>query len=455
MMPKQQDTKKPSPSPLKFLAIIAAGVFFVELGIMLVFEYWLPPSYLLDNFIDALILLIILFPILYYFSFRPLTQNISERKRFESRLEEANIDLQKFKSAIQNVSDHIIITDSEGEIAYANPAAEKITGYKFEEMKGSTPRLWGRQMPLEFYKKMWHIIKEEKKVFAGEVTNKRKSGELYQAVISISPVLDGSGRLIFFAGVERDITKEKEVDRSKSEFVSLASHQLRTPLSAVNWYAEMLMDEDVGKLNKKQKDYLLEIYHSSKRMSDLVGALLNVSRIEMGTFAVEPEPTDVVEIAESVIKEIAHEVKKRKQEITEEYGKDIGLINVDRNLTELVIQNLVSNAVKYTQNGGSIGLSITKNPDVVLIAVSDNGYGIPEAQKDRVFQKFFRADNVREKETDGTGLGLYMVKEIVEHSGGKIWFQSQENKGSTFYVSVPLSGMTKKEGSKKLVQKSR
>jgi signal transduction histidine kinase len=190
-------------------------------------------------------------------------------------------------------------------------------------------------------------------------------------------------------------------------------------------------------------------------MSDLVGALLNVSRIEMGTFAVEPEPTDVVEIAKSVIKEIDHEAKKRKQEITEEYGKDIGLINVDRNLTELVIQNLVSNAVKYTQNGGSIGLSITKNPDVVLIAVSDNGYGIPEAQKDRVFQKFFRADNVREKETDGTGLGLYMVKEIVEHSGGKIWFQSQENKGSTFYVSVPLSGMTKKEGSKKLVQKSR
>lgn len=383
-------------------------------------------------------------------SVQTVLSDITERKNFENQLQEINGDLQKYKLAVDNTSDHIIIADSEGAIIYANKAAEKITGYKFEEMKGNTPRLWGGQMPLEFYKEMWKTIKYDKHSFIGEVTNKRKSGELYKAVMSISPILDNSGKLLYFVGIERDITKEKNIDKAKTEFVSLASHQLRTPISAINWYTEMLIDQDVGKLNKKQKDYLEEIYHSSKRMSVLVGALLNVSRIEMGTFAIEPKPNDIVKISKSVIKEVSHDAKKRNQKISESYDKDMGLIDLDENLVRIVIQNLITNSIKYTANGGKINISIHKNNNELLITVEDNGYGIPESQKDRIFEKFFRADNIREVETDGTGLGLYMVKQIVEKSGGKIWFESQEGKGTSFYVSIPLSGMLKKQGTKSI-----
>jgi PAS domain S-box-containing protein len=384
-------------------------------------------------------------------SIQVVINDISERKKFENQLEEANENLKKYKLAVDNTSDHVIITDSEGVIVYANKAAEKITGYKFEEMKGNTPRLWGGQMPLEFYKEMWKTIKYDKHSFVGEVTNRRKSGELYQAVMSISPILDDSGKLLYFVGIERDVTKERAIDKSKSEFVSLASHQLRTPLSAINWYTEMLLDEDVGKLNIKQKDYLGEIYHSSKRMADLVGSLLNVSRIELGTFAIEPKPTDITEILKSVVKELSHEIKKRHQKLVEQYDKKIGQLNIDQNLMRIVLQNLISNSVKYTPSKGSIKIEVHKIGNDVIISVADTGYGIPEHQQSRIFEKFFRADNIREVETDGTGLGLYIVKEIVEKSGGSIWFESKEGKGTKFYVSLPVVGMTKKVGTKKLI----
>ncbi len=380
-----------------------------------------------------------------------IVHDISEIKRSEEHLKQVNADMEKFKLAVQNASDHIIITDADAKILYANNAASRITGYPINEMIGANPRLWGGQMPADFYKTMWKTIKEEKKSFTGEVTNRRKSGESYQAVMSIAPILDEKGNIIFFVGIERDVTKERAIDKSKSEFVSLASHQLRTPLSAINWYTEMLLDEDVGKLNKKQKDYLGEIYHSSKRMADLVGSLLNVSRIELGTFAIEPKPTDIIEILKSVIKELSHEIKKRHQKLTEQYDKTIGLLSIDQSLMRVVLQNLISNSVKYTPNKGSIKVEVHKIGNDIIISVSDSGYGIPERQQSRIFEKFFRADNIREVETDGTGLGLYIVKEIVEKSGGSIWFESKENKGTKFYVSLPVKGMIQKSGTKKLI----
>lgn len=379
-----------------------------------------------------------------------IIHDVTERKLSEKKMKKLNSELEKFKLAVENASDHIIITDTDGNIIFANKAASQTTGYPIEEMIGKNPRLWGGQMPIEFYKGMWNTIKYEKKPFFGEIRNRRKSGEFYQAVASISPVLDEKGDVMFFVGIERDVTKERAIDKSKSEFVSLASHQLRTPLSAINWYTEMLMDEDVGKLNKKQRDYLQEIYNSSKRMTDLVGSLLNVSRIDLGTFAIEPKPTDIIEIVKSVIKELSHQIKKKKQKIIEEYEKEVGLLNIDPNLMRMVFQNLISNAVKYTPPEGKIDVKINKVGDNIIILVSDTGYGIPKSQQSRIFEKFFRADNIREIETDGNGLGLYMVKEIVEKSGGAIRFESEENKGTKFFVSIPISGMIKKEGEKKL-----
>jgi two-component system, OmpR family, sensor histidine kinase VicK len=131
-------------------------------------------------------------------------------------------------------------------------------------------------------------------------------------------------------------------------------------------------------------------------------------------------------------------------------SKNVPIVNVDKMVTCIAMQNLLTNAIKYTPEGGSITMTIDKDAKrpCIIITVTDTGYGIPEDQQQRVFEKFFRADNIREKETDGTGLGLYIVNEMIKHTGGRVWFTSKENKGSSFYISIPTSGMCKKEGSK-------
>lgn len=382
---------------------------------------------------------------------RAILNILDDVEKEKNTAEQAANDLEKFKLAVENASDHIVITDPDGIVLYGNKMVESITGYSLKEAVGEKAgKLWGNLMPKEFYENLWETIKNKKEVFGGTLKNKRKNGEMYDADISISPVLDSKNNVVYFVGIERDITKEKQIDRVKTEFVSLASHQLRTPLSTIAWYAEMLLSGDAGKISKEQKKFLNEIYVGNNRMIELVNALLNVSRLDLGTFAVDPEVCDLRDIAKEVIKDVLPQMKEKNQEFKEDYENNLPKANVDKKLVDIIMQNLLSNAMKYTPEKGEIKLSIKTDKENFLISVSDNGMGIPVDSQSKIFTKLYRADNVREKDTVGTGLGLYMVKSILEQSGGEIWFESQENKGTTFFVKIPLSGMKKKEGSKKL-----
>lgn len=373
-----------------------------------------------------------------------ILEDVEEEK---TKTESLAKDLEKFKLAVDNASDHIVITDENGTCLYANKAVEKITGFKKKEVLGKkvgSKKNWGGLMGEEFYDNFWRALKKDKTVFEGYVTNKRKNGEHYDALASISPILDNHGHVKFFVGIERDMTEEKNIDRAKSEFVSLASHQLRTPLSTINWYAEMLLSEDAGRLSEEQREFTSEIYKGNQRMVDLVNSLLNVSRIELGTLAVDPKPTNLIDQAESVLNEIKPLLAKKKLKIIKNFGKNIPEINLDDKLMRIVWQNLLSNALKYTPVKGQISITVSKDKTNAKIAVGDTGFGIPKEQQDKIFTKLFRADNVKEKETDGTGLGLYIVKSVVEQFGGKIWFESEEGKGTTFFINIPLKGVKPK-----------
>ena len=374
----------------------------------------------------------------------------SSNKLLEKRIREVTTDLEKFKLAVEGASDHIIITDKEGVIIYANKAAEETTGYSRAEMIGQRPSLWGKQMPPEFYRRMWRTIKEEKQSFHGEITNKRKNGKLYIAESHLSPLFDEHGELYGFIGIERDITHQKEIDKSKTEFVSIASHQLRTPLTIINWYVEMLTTPGEETLTEKQKQYMDEITRASKRMIDLVNSLLNVSRIDMGTFMVDVEPVDFASAMDEMLKDLTPQLEKKKLNIIKHYDRTLPQINADPKLLRMIFQNLLTNAVKYTPDNGSITLTLKKEDANVLIMVADTGMGIPQDQHAKLFTKFFRADNARAKEPDGNGLGLYITKSLVENSNGKIWFESKENQGTTFYITLPLVGMQEKEGTRSL-----
>lgn len=243
------------------------------------------------------------------------------------------------------------------------------------------------------------------------------------------------------------ITDLKELDKAKTEFISIASHQLRTPLTGIKWFLEMLIKGEIGKLSSDQLNTLKQINSSNERLIDLVNALLNISRIESGRLIIDPVPTDLVKLVRSVIEELKPIYQKRHQDLVFTSGKDIPQnISIDPNLIRHVYMNLLTNAIKYTQDNGKINIEITKDESSIISKVSDNGYGIPENLKHRIFQKFFRAENVIKRETDGTGLGLYLVKAVVESSGGSITFDSQENIGTTFVLRLPLKGSIVKEG---------
>lgn len=364
-----------------------------------------------------------------------------EKKKIEKLLSEN----EKFHLAVEGASDQIIITDHEGVVLYSNPATEKITGYPATEMlnkKAGT--LWGKQMEKGYYEKMWQILKDEHRVFKGVLKNKRKNGEIYDAAVSISPILNNKNEAEFFVGLERDISEEVAVDRAKTEFVSVASHQLRTPLTAVSWYAEILLSEKSGKLTKKQKEYLKEISDGNKRMTTLVNNLLNVSRLELGTFPVYVEDVDICEAVKDVVKELKPAAQKKKIAVKLSCTVKKVVIKADVSLCRFVFQNLIANAIKYTPAKGEIKIKIKTDAENVWLSVLDNGIGIPLSDQKNIFKKFFRAKNAEIKQTDGTGLGLYIVKSVLDFVGGKVSFSSKEKEGSEFRVGLPLAGMKQK-----------
>lgn len=241
------------------------------------------------------------------------------------------------------------------------------------------------------------------------------------------------------------LRQAEEFSRLKDEFVSLAAHQLRTPPSIVSWYTETLLTGDLGPINEKQKEYLDEIYNANKRTVQLVNDFLTISRIELGTFSITREPVDIQKLTETILKEFAPKILVKRMVVETSFAPDIPIISADPKVIRIVLDNLVSNALKYTRTGGTIRIMVTPQPlpdeaggPSITITVADNGYGIPQDQQKKIFTKLFRANDVRTTETEGMGLGLYLVKGVIEQSGGTITFTSQENQGTTFTVTFPV-----------------
>lgn len=251
-------------------------------------------------------------------------------------------------------------------------------------------------------------------------------------------------------GAERRMRKEQaELDQAKNEFLALASHQLRTPISAISWYSEMMLHGDNGELKKDQKESVKQIYDSNQRSAAIVDAMITVSNLQAGPLAMHLENVDINALCKRVVNTQRNELGETKHLIIKEHYEALPKLSSDPSLMRTIVQNLMSNAYKYTPDGGTITISTRKSPDKLLlnskgsivITVEDTGYGIPKNQQAKIFGKLFRASNIKAKDTDGTGLGLYIVKTILEQVGGRVEFVSEENKGSIFTVQLPLEGM--------------
>lgn len=229
------------------------------------------------------------------------------------------------------------------------------------------------------------------------------------------------------------------MDKAKSEFIVIAAHQLRTPLSGVKWTLKMMIDGDLGSLTEEQKEFLKRGYQTNERMIQLVNDLLNVARIEEGRLVYTVQEFYLEDLIEEIIKGFARNIKKKHLDLKfTKPEKQLPKIKADSEKIRLALENLLDNAILYTANYGKIRINVEQENNQLKTSVEDSGMGIPKEQQVRVFSKFFRGSNVMRTAVEGTGLGLYIVKNIIKAHGGEIGLESTENHGSTFWFSLPL-----------------
>ena len=345
------------------------------------------------------------------------------------------------EALFRSIGDGAITTDEFGHVTRINPTALAILGMRQEEILGKwfpraipIVRADGTLVPL-IERPIVRMFLTGKPV-SEKVLFRAKNSRMTPLSINVSPIILNR-KPVGAIEVFRDITLENEIDRMKSEFISLASHQLRTPLSTVKTYSHMLLDGYMGELTDVQTQALKTIIAASDNMNELIGVLLNIARMESGSIEVNGKSQDAIHLAEDVVKQLKHLADNRGVIVSLYHPSEPVIINTDSIIAKEILTNIVGNAIKYTSPNGKVIVTVRNRPNDVLFKVQDTGIGIPKQVQEKIFSKFFRASNVVRQETSGTGLGLYVVKGLVQTLRGKVWFKSEENVGSTFYVTLP------------------
>jgi signal transduction histidine kinase len=248
------------------------------------------------------------------------------------------------------------------------------------------------------------------------------------------------------AQLRRSNAKLKALDAAKDEFISMASHQLRTPLTAIKGYLSMILEGDVGAVKPKQRAMMQQSFDGAQRMVYLISDLLNVSRMQTGKFVIDNQPSNLAEVIVGEIAQLKEQADAKEIKITYQKPQDFPSLNLDETKIRQVIMNFLDNALYYTPNGGKVDVKLVESPESISFTVVDNGVGVPKSVQHNMFTKFYRADNARKMRPDGTGLGLFMAKKVVVAQGGAIIFNSVEGKGSTFGFSFPRAAMEIKPG---------
>jgi len=238
--------------------------------------------------------------------------------------------------------------------------------------------------------------------------------------------------------MKKKMVKKRKVSYGLTEVVSVVSHQLKTPLSVIKGYLEVLLSGDLGELNKEQKEYLGDVLENTNQMIDLVKDILDVTIIEAHQIELKPVSTDLVKLIREIIQDFALLAKARNCQLSFETENKIPKLNIDPNKIRQVVSNLVSNAILYNKRRGQVEATIAQKANKVVFCCHDKGIGVSKEEKSKIFTKFFRSERVLALATGGSGLGLFISQAIIKKSGGKIWFKSKKGQGSTFCFSLPI-----------------
>lgn len=375
--------------------------------------------------------------------------DITERKRAEEQLTVSLKEVGDLKAALD---EHAIvaITDAQGKITFVNDKFCAISKYAREELVGQDHRIINSSHhSKEFIREIWTTIARGK-VWKGEIKNKAKDGTFYWVDTTIVPFLNEHGKPRQYVAIRADISERKraeevasrmyaieEANRIKSEFLANMSHELRTPLNGIIGFGEVLLGGRPGPLNPRQTDFLGDILNSGRHLLQLINDVLDLAKVEAGKMELKPETFRVEKAIDevcSVSRGLAH---KRRIQISTQVSPDVGEVTIDQQKFKQVLYNLVSNAVKFNNDGGDVEIIARCMGNLLQVQVRDNGIGIREADLPRLFREFEQLDSGAARRFGGTGLGLALTKKIVEFQHGTIAVQSELGAGSTFTVVLP------------------
>jgi len=374
---------------------------------------------------------------------------ISARKSSSAEAAMLEAERARADALFLSIGDGAISTDSHGMITRINRAALDMLGFSREELLGtwfpkSIVAVDEHNRPLDIADRPISQAFLSGRPVSAKSFYRRKDGMSLPIALTVSPYML-EGRPVGAVQVFRDITAELEIDRAKDEFISLASHQLRTPLTIIRTYSEMLANGFGGELNERQAAYVDAVNVSIVRMATLINSLLSVARIESGQVRIDRKKTDLVAILQSVIDEMAPRLQEKSIRLKSSLDP-LPPVVTDQVLAKEIFVNLLSNAIKYTPENGTIKLQLGRQDKGILFSIEDSGYGIPKTEQNKVFSKFYRGSNILKKDTDGTGIGLYLVKRIIQNLDGDIWFKSREHHGTTFYCTLPAGRTSRPAG---------
>ena len=349
-------------------------------------------------------------------------------------------DSQTFRHLAENVNEVFWVADQTGKkMQYASPAFEKIWGKSLEVLE-EQDKNWIDTIHINDQENVSAVVaKSTNDSFDIEFRIIRADGVVRWIRNRGFPVRNDKGKLTSMVGIAEDITESKVVELAKTEFVSLASHQLRTPLSTLKWAIEVL-SESTTNFSDTQKRLLDNAQAAMVRMGETINAMLTASRIQSQQISMQAKNVDVKKILNMILQTYKMQSDKKSHTVKIECPDEC-FVYTDENMLTEIISNLLSNAIHYTQDKGAITLSAKENKetDTVTIGVSDNGIGIPKEDQSMLFSKLFRGKNAMLMDTNGTGLGLYVSKSLTDVIGGKISFKSEENKGTSFDIELPIS----------------
>lgn len=369
-----------------------------------------------------------------------------QAERLGDMLRQEQVEATKSDAILESVADGVMVADENGQVIVFNSTAERILGLPAKRvlnqstsivagLYGAGATRWAETVEL------W--MRDPSQHLPGQFLEERITLEDERIIsVRLSPVYLGT-QFLGTVSIFRDITREVEVDRLKSEFVATVSHELRTPMTSIKGYADLLLLGAVGEVTDQQQHFLETIKQNADRLSILVNDLLDISRIDQGRMDLKPEAVSVNELVASIEKHLHGRVEDQKKDLTiaTQLPDDDLMLWGDYDKVAQILTNLADNAFNYTPEGGRVTISAERHAehDTIVIAVADTGVGIAPAARDRIFERFFRGDETHElvMDTPGTGLGLAIVKEFVDMHGGDVWFESKVGEGTTFYVELP------------------